>query len=180
MLGRYLPVLLVNCHGGSARIVLKRRPPTKLSKSVAASREGFIGACPLVFDISGSANTEDDDRASSSAAAFKPREKLRHVGCRVTKARAPAELVEDLLQFGTPRNDNACVDRAKIEQQTKIVQVAIEERILVVPLHFERDPVLVAVDFVGGSNVFGGVHHNFRVELFLRPAKACEVQIQLA
>lgn len=102
------------------------------------------------------------------------------MGCRVTKARAPAELVEDLLQFGTPRNDNACVDRAKIEQQTKIVQVAIEERILVVPLHFERDPVLVAVDFVGGSNVFGGVHHNFRVELFLRPAKACEVRIQLA
>ena len=100
------------------------------------------------------------------------------MGRRVAKTRTPTESVEDLLQLGATSDDHAGIDRAQIEQEPKVVQVPIVERVLVVPLDFERHAVFVAVHLVRGRHELGLVHDNARVECLFDPAEFCEVRIQ--
>jgi hypothetical protein len=102
------------------------------------------------------------------------------VGCRVTKAGSSAELVEDLLQLGAPRNDDPGIDRPQIEQEAEVVQIAIEERVLVVPFHFQRHSVLVTVYLVRWSDMFGQIHNDFGIEFLFHPAEPREMRIQFA
>src|SRR5262245_2905294 len=64
--GATFPVLLMNCHGGSARTVAKRCPSTNRKRAVFASAS--------VFDIAGSTNAEHDNGAASAASSIKPRQ----------------------------------------------------------------------------------------------------------
>lgn len=98
----------------------------------------------------------------------------------VSKTRPPTQSVENLLQFRAAGNDHAGVDRAQIEQQAKVVQVPIEERIFVVPFDFQCHTVLVAIDLVGRCNKFRFVHDDARIEGLLYPAQFREMRIELA
>src|SRR4051794_6798073 len=161
-------------------MVAKRRPCAKFSRSVAASWPGLTRLWPLVFDICGSADAEDDNGTSASASAVESGNKLGHVGRRITKAGTPSELVEYLLQLGAPRDDDPSVDGTEVEQQTEVVQIAIVKWILVVPFHFERHPVLVAVHLVGRRNMLVAVHHNLGVEFLFDPTELGEMRVELA
>ena len=66
-----------------------------------------------------------------------------------TVRRAPAETVENVLQFVAAGNDDSDADDPEIEEQAKIVEVAVEKGVLVVPLDFQRDPILETIDLVG-------------------------------
>jgi hypothetical protein len=52
------------------------------------------------------------------------------------------------LKFVRPRNDDADIERSQLEQQAEVIQVAIVEGILVIPLDFETDAVLETIDLV--------------------------------
>src|SRR5579883_1822369 len=161
--GATFPVLLVNCHGGSARMVANRRPFAKLTRSsAAAGRVTDVSgpSPPSVFDVGRLPDSENNDRASPAASAVKPRTKFRHVGRGGAIARASSWIVEYGLQFGAARDDDTGIDRAQIEQQPKIVQVAVEEGVFVVPFHFQGHAVLVAFDVV---------HDNSRIESLFGP-----------
>src|SRR5260370_6826684 len=73
------------------------------------------------------------------------------------------------MPLSAARDDDAGVDRAQSEQQPKIVQVTVVEGVLVVPLHFQRHAVLVAVDLVRRRNVFDIVHDNSCIESLFGP-----------
>ncbi len=84
-----------------------------------------------------------------------------------------------VLQFRAAGDDDADIDGAQVEQQAEVVEVAVIEGIFVVPLDFERHPVLVAVHLVGRRVILDLIHHNPRVELLLDPAKLGEMPIEL-
>ena len=93
---------------------------------------------------------------------------------------ASAQLVENRLQLGAAGDDDTGVDRAKIEQQSEVVEVAVVERVLVVPFDFQGHAILVAVDLVGRRGVFDVVHHNTRVESLFGPSETKKRAAELA
>jgi hypothetical protein len=76
-----------------------------------------------------------------------------------------------LLKFSRPGHDYAKVDCAQIIQQSKIVEIAIIEWVLVVPFDFEGNPVLEAINAVSRRRLFNAVDDNFRVKRFFNPAE---------
>ena len=108
------------------------------------------GATLLVFDIGRPSDSENNDGTSAAASTVKPRTKFRHVGRGGAIARASAKIVEYHLQLGATRDDDFGVDRVQIEQQPKVVQVAVAEWILVVPFRFQCHTILVAVTSCAG------------------------------
>ena len=72
--------------------------------------------------------------------------------------------------MGASRDDYTHVDHAKIKEQTKIVQIAIIERIFVVPLDLKCNPVLVAVDLVGWGFNFLLVNFDRGIKLCFSPS----------
>ena len=131
----------------------------------------YIGLC---------LDRDDDDRATASAAAFEAGQELLEVGCRIAITRSPAQRVEDRLQLARPCDDDADVDRTQVEEQAEVVEVTVVEGILVVPFHFERHAVLVAVHLVGRRVVLGVIHDNPGVELLFLPSQRREMPIQLS
>ncbi len=76
------------------------------------------------------------------------RHQFRHVGGRIAVGGSSSDLIEDLLKLIAAGKDDADAYRAQIEQQTEVVEVAIVERVFVVPLQLQSDPVLEAIDLV--------------------------------
>ena len=58
------------------------------------------------------------------------------------------ERFEYSLQVTGPSDDHACVDDTQIEEETEVVQVAIKERVLVVPFDFQSNALFKAIYFV--------------------------------
>src|SRR5260370_10696981 len=83
------------------------------------------------------------------------------------------------MPLSAARDDDAGVDRGQIEEEPKIVQVAVVEGVLVVPLHFQRHAVLVAVDLVRRRTVFDVVHDNSRIESLFGPPELEEFAVEL-
>src|SRR5205085_10231890 len=71
------------------------------------------------------------------------------------------------------------VDGPQVEQQSEVVEVAIEKRVLVVPLELERYPPLEAIHGVRRADVLGFVHHDARRKGLLLPAATIEGSIYL-
>src|SRR5260370_4287892 len=83
------------------------------------------------------------------------------------------------MPLSAARDDDAGVDCAQIEQQPKIVQVAVVEGVLVVPFHFQRHAVLVAVDLVSRRTGCDVVHANWRIESLLGLPELEEFAVEL-
>ncbi len=90
---------------------------------------------------------------------------------RIAVARALAKSIEDGLQPARPCDDDAQINGAEFEQQAEVIEVAVEERILVVPFDFQRHPILVAVHLVGRRVILDLIHDNPGVELLFEPTK---------
>lgn len=88
---------------------------------------------------------------------------------RIAVGLTSPKFVKDVLQLISPGNHNAHADGSKIKQQTKIVQIAVVERVLVVPLNFQGDPVLEAVDLVRWRVEARAINFDCSLELLLRP-----------
>ncbi len=73
---------------------------------------------------------------------------FRHVRSRWTVRRALAELVKKCLEFIGSSDYDAYAQNIQLEEQTKGRKVSIVERVFVVPLDFDRDPISEVVDFV--------------------------------
>ncbi len=67
---------------------------------------------------------------------------FRHVRSRWTVRRALAELVKNCLEFIGSSDYDAYAQNIQLEEQTKGRKVSIVERVFVVPLDFDRDPIL--------------------------------------
>jgi|JI10StandDraft_1071094.scaffolds.fasta_scaffold248548_2 hypothetical protein len=146
--------------------------PWVRSRKSSAASEWFTS----VFLVKGSADAKHQQWASTPAATVDAGQQFAHVGGRCTKAGAATEFVKNVLQVVAPGDDDAHRHGAQVEQQSKVVQVPVIERVFVVPFDFERDPVLEAVDLVGGAVLTMAVQQNFCLKLLFNPAS----RIQLA
>src|SRR5829696_6311391 len=115
-------------------------------------------------------DTKHHDGTAAAASAFEPRQKLPHVSGRISIAWTAPKRVENLLKLAASGNDDADIDGTKLEEETKIVEVAVEKGILVVPLHLQRDPILVAVDLVRGCRMLDVIHNDFGIETLFLPS----------
>jgi len=102
------------------------------------------------------------------------------MGCTRAVGITFAQAIEDLLEFVAPRDDNAGTDRAQLEKNPKVIEVAVVERILVVPFDLKGDSVFETVNFVGRVRTAFPVDPNFRVEFFLIPATLLEFFVKKA
>jgi len=102
------------------------------------------------------------------------------MGRRIAVARPASELRKDLLKLTASRNDNSDVDGAKLEQEPEVIEVSIEERILVVPLDFQRHSVFETVNLVRRRGMLDTVDNDLRIERFLAPPKICEMIVDLS
>lgn len=84
--------------------------------------------------------------------------------------RSSAKLIKDVLQLVGAGDDDAHADRTQVEQQAEVVQVAVEERILVVSFDLQRHLVLEAVDFVGRRVGADAIDLDGGLELLFHPA----------
>jgi len=84
-----------------------------------------------------------------------------------------------LLKLGRASDDYADIDRSQIEKQSKVIEVPVEERILVVPLQFECDAPLEAINLVGRALVFDSVNFDRCLKLLFDPAKSIESAVNL-
>src|SRR6202023_3998009 len=80
----------------------------------------------------------------------------------------PQEL-EDCLKITCAGDNHAHFDHSQIEQKPKVIQIAIIERVFVVPLDFQADASLKAVDFVRRRIPLFSVYTYLGRELFLFP-----------
>src|SRR4051812_17280295 len=90
--------------------------------------------------------------------------------CRFTVGRPFSDILENLLQFPCARNNNSNLYRAQIEKQAEVVQVSVEEWILVIPFHFNRDAALKTVNCVSWTVNLVPVDDDGSLEFLLDPA----------
>src|SRR5215831_3854296 len=90
-------------------------------------------------------------------------------GCAVLVRNFFPERSEYLLQVTRASNDHACFDNAQIEEETEVVQVAIKERVLIVPLNFQADAILETIDFVSRRVSFLQINAYLGSELLFLP-----------
>src|SRR5205823_2048307 len=69
----------------------------------------------------------------------------RHFPGAIGEPRPAAELIEDGLQLAAAGDDDADIDGAQLEQEPEIVEVAVIEGILVVPLDLERNAIFETI-----------------------------------
>jgi hypothetical protein len=117
------------------------------------------------------------DGTAAAASALKPRQKLSHVRGRISVTWTAPERVEYLLKLAASGDDDADIDGPKLEEETKIVEVAVEKGILVVPLHLQRHPILVAVDLMRGCRMLDVIHNDFGIETLFLPSKPREMAV---
>jgi len=67
---------------------------------------------------------------------------------RVSVTGALPQFVKNLLEFCRSRDYHADIDRPKLEELPKVIQVAIEKRVFIVPLYFQCDPAFHAIYFM--------------------------------
>ena len=79
--------------------------------------------------------------------------------------------MEYSLEIIAPGDYHAHGDGSKVEEQAEVVEIAVVERILVVPLDFQRHPVLEAVDLMGRGLRVRPVDDDLRLELLLLPSE---------
>lgn len=103
------------------------------------------------------------------------------MGCRVAKAWAAPERIEDCLQLRTTRDNDTNINDLQIEQQAEIIQISIKKGILVVPFNLKRDSSLEAVNTMGWRFPFSTINNDCRPELsldpvgiFQRPFESCD------
>ena len=77
--------------------------------------------------------------------------------------------LEDCLKMTCAGDNHANFDHSQIEQKPKIIQIAIIERVFVVPLDFQADASLKAIDFVRLRIPLLSVYTYLGRELFLFP-----------
>ena len=77
---------------------------------------------------------------------------------------------EDRLKIAGAGDDHAHFDHSQIEQKPKVIQIAIIERVFVVPLDFQADASLEAIDFMRWRISFFRVHPYPGREVFLFPS----------
>ena len=70
------------------------------------------------------------------------------MGCRHPVGRTSANILKNVLQLICAGKDDSNADRTQVEQKSKVVQVPVKERILVIPFNLKRDAVLEAIDLV--------------------------------
>lgn len=97
---------------------------------------------------------------------------------RISKTRAATKVVKNGLQLRAARDDHAGIDGTQFEQQAEVVQVAIIERILIIPFNFERNTIFVAVDLMCRRFKFCLVNDDFGLETFLNLTQPGEVAIE--
>src|SRR5208282_1489316 len=131
----------MNCQGGSARIVLKR-PSTFATRSSA----GGVSVRLTIFDIKLFRDSKYQDWAPARAAAFELRKELAHVRGRHSERSSAAQALDDFLKLVAPRDNHTDRQHSDRMQQAKVVQVAVEERVFVVPFDLESHPVSIAVN----------------------------------
>jgi hypothetical protein len=74
-------------------------------------------------------------------------------GCPVLVRNFFSESLEDDLKGARASDDYAGVYDSQVEQQPEIIQIAVKERVLIVPLDFESDTSLEAVDLVVAADL---------------------------
>ena len=104
-----------------------------------------------VLQVKRTADAKHQDWAATAAATIDAGQQFAHVGSGCSEARSATEFIKNVLQVVTSGDDDAHGHSAKVKQQPKIVQVAVIERVFVVPLNFEGNPVLEAVNLVRGA-----------------------------
>jgi hypothetical protein len=142
--GATLPVRFWNCQGGSARMrggtgCRSMRAGTGSSSAERAMVEGFIG----VFSTNSFwSNAKYEQRATAAAATVDARQQLAHVGRRRAKAAEPRPISVEHACCNSSRasDDDADTDRAKLEQEAEVVQIAIERTGLCCSTRFRAQP----------------------------------------
>jgi hypothetical protein len=123
-----------------------------------------------VPDVKLLSDPENEQRTAAASAAEDARPKLAHMSRGLTVTRSPPKPGEYQPQGVCARYDDSDADGPQIAQEAEIVEVAIVERILVVPFDFERDPVLETINLVRRRFYRYVIDNNPRLKLLLDPA----------
>ena len=91
-------------------------------------------------------NRKSENGAPATAAAVKSRQQFFMMRRSGAIRRPLAKSFEYFLEFRCPRNDHASVDGPKLEKESKIIQITIEEWVFVVPFDLDGYPSFEAVD----------------------------------
>ena len=92
------------------------------------------------------------------------------MGRRRSVLLATIKIIKDLLQFIASRDNYSNPYRSQIKKQTKVIEIAVEEWILIVPFNFEGDFVLEAVHLMSRTLVFDFIDYYLGSERFLFPS----------
>src|SRR5215813_9207479 len=91
------------------------------------------------------------------------------------------ERFEYSLQVTGASDDHACVDDTQIEEETEVVQVAVKERVLVVPFDFQSNALFEAIHFVSRRVPFLRINAYPGREFFsFQPLSSRKVSMRLA
>jgi hypothetical protein len=131
-----------------------------------------------IFLVKRFPDAENEQGTPATATAPYPGQQFAQMGRRGAIGGSPAKSIEDFLQFVATGNDDADADDAQIEQKAKIVQIAIEKGILVIPFYFESDAIPEAIDLVGRRIEAFPVDDDFGIECLLDPTALAESAIE--
>src|SRR5579872_5161707 len=109
------------------------------------------GSCHVIVQFL--SDSKDKYGTTASTPALDLRQQFQHVRRGHAIRRTTAEFLEDVLQLVASRNDDPHAHDAKLEEEPKVIEIAIEERVLIVPFDFEGDAILEAIDAVGRGSV---------------------------
>jgi hypothetical protein len=93
------------------------------------------------------------------------------------KAGSAAQFIKYVLQVIASGEDHSHRNGAQVKQEPEVIEVAVEERIFVVPLDFKGYPVFETVDLMRRAFQAVTVKENFGLELLLNPAASIELTI---
>lgn len=158
--------------GGSARKV-EYGPTTFAAKSSAAE----ICMTLDVDIIECFRDPKHQERAPRPTAALDAWKKFRHVGSRIAVGSASLQLIEDHLQLVAAGDNHADGDYSQVKQQSEIVEIAVKERILVVPFDLKSDTILEAINLMRWRVQGRSIHKDSGVEVLWYPSLVRQLAI---
>lgn len=101
------------------------------------------------IDVKSRFHSKHENRATAASAAVDFREEFIEAGC--ARMHSFTEPLEYWSQIRAAGNDDANVDGPQLEEQPKVIEVPVIDRIFAVSLDFKCDATLDAVDFMSGA-----------------------------
>lgn len=115
-------------------------------------------------------NSQSENWAPTGCTIIHFWDQLRHVSCRHSRSGEFAQFDEKVLQLVRAGNNDPNAEDIEFEQEPERREVAVEERVLVIPFGLDGNAVLVIINVVGGSEGLMAVSHDFDVEALFNPS----------